>query len=522
MTPEIIRLLELRPDADFRAIRKAYKKRRREIDPLNTGELERLDAAYAEAMKQKRSAGYSDEQISAMRFLGIVPGCSLKTAIKFARNNGLDETEIQTAAGILEPVMPKVSVKDIVLAVLWTVLAWLPVLLARPLYLMIQKSGIDLFPGHSDPELAEWFSGTLTASVTVSILFTITVPLLAFFLWKKVRTRKRLFRKLGVRPGAESQVHDLLAELNIFFFCAALAISTYGPGFYRNAGNYLADYRAMKNETYLSAHIFTPEYAVNYYSKFDIMGRAITDGDGLVLDVRDKLYDNGTNSYVHEATYQYLPHTKLVREVKVDSWRLNEGRTSGAIPQLNRSLELQSLYYIQVYDTSLADSDDQKIATIYLPDISLTPITGVHITQYCWSDGQHIMILLSCIDETVNEWRTAALVLNEDGTILHQHIFPNKAIREAFMMPDGDVILYTHHSKNPPSKFASKAQAVHLSGKDLSLIAETEKPVWFDRYNEIEFKNVSEDGMEVTVGYRFRHDDGSETLREKQHFLPLP
>jgi len=518
MTPEIIRLLELRPDADFRAIRKAYKKRRREIDPLNTSELERLDAAYTEAMKQKRSAGYSDEQISAMRFLGIVPGCSLKTAIKFARNNGLDETEIQTAAGILEPVMPKVSVKDIALAVLRAVLAWLPVLLARPLYLMIQKSGVNLFPGHSDPELAEWFSGTLTASVTVSILFTITVPLLAFFLWKKVRARKRLFRKLGVRPGAESQVHDLLAELNIFFFCAALAISTYGPGFYRNAGKYLADYRAMKSETYLSAQIFAPAYAAGNY-RYDVMGRVITDGDGLVLDVRDELYDNRTSSYVHEATYRYLPHTKLVHEMEVKCRRLADLETKSLAEKDHfRQLLIDEIlkYTHSAPYTQISPSNID--AAYFFRCILEGRWPSYNVQDYIWYDEQleQYRGMISFVDGETGAEKVATFVMNKDGRTLHGHILTGMQIGEAFLLDNGDVILYVLNTPDSTFRFGAEVQAVHLNGEDLSMISQSES-IQISPHDMTDFGKVGTDGINVTVGKSVN------LLNPREHyFIPLP
>lgn len=520
MTPEIIRLLELSPDASPKQVRKAYRKRRREIDPQNTGELERLDAAYAEAMKQKRSAGYSDEQFSAMRFLGIVPGCSLKTAIKFARNNGLDETEIQTAAGILEPVMPKVSVKDIALAVLRAVLAWLPVLLARPLYLMIQKSGVNLFPGHSDPELAEWFSGTLTASVTVSVLFTVTVPLLFISFLRRMGERKRTYRRLEVTPAVPLMNRDIFADLDMIFLCIAVVIALNGPRFYQNAFDYPVDYTAMKSESYLSVHTLAPDYTSDY-NKHDIMGSLVSVGEDLVLDARDELYDDGTpgseNGYVHEATYHYLPRTKLVHHVDVDCWRMAEW---GERTDEQHLQSIQPLYRLLDLHT---ETEEDLIYYHYLRSAIENTGSFENEKRYIWYDEQQdkMFALISYTGDSIAENEVAAIVLDKDGNILQKHTLPGMQVGKVFLLDNSDVILFARTTLQDPENFGASFQAViHLDGSDLSRIAQSESQR-VSPYDEVDFGKVGTDGIDATFKTTV-YGGGTKTVKEEHRFFSIP
>ncbi|MBR6790982.1 MAG: hypothetical protein IKM31_08975 [Oscillospiraceae bacterium] len=324
MLPEIIRLLDLGPNASAGQIKRTYKKRRKEISPELTRELERLDAAYGEFTGRKAEV-YSEEQLRAMHLLGFVPGCSLKEAEKIALDRGKDETEIRKASALLAPLQPKTGPGRIVSFVLRKILAFLPFLLVVPFYKLILDSGVNFFPGHSDPELAEWFSGTLLASATVSVLFTVTVPLLLSAILRRKGSKKRLFRKLGILPASPSLKQDLSAELDLLLVFTALVLTITGPQFYRNTVDYLADYRDMKNENYLSVQLFAPDHVPNG-RRYSSLGSLISDGGGLVLDVRDALYDNSSigskNGDIHETVYHYLPRTKLVHHADVRSWRL--------------------------------------------------------------------------------------------------------------------------------------------------------------------------------------------------------
>ena len=60
MTLEITRLLEISPDSSLPEIRKAYHKRRREIDPDMTWQLEKLDTAYEQALIWFRQHPHDD------------------------------------------------------------------------------------------------------------------------------------------------------------------------------------------------------------------------------------------------------------------------------------------------------------------------------------------------------------------------------------------------------------------------------------------------------------------------------
>ena len=200
MTLEITRLLEISPDSSLPEIRKAYHKRRREIDPEMTWQLEKLDTAYEQALiwfrqhphddptpvrsphsghlnpeqpaQQRMSvkANCSELQRQAMELLGAAPGCDLKAAAGIARRKGVPEDDILRACELISTMPGSNGALHLPVQALWKVLAALPALIAFGLYSLLFGSGVDFFPGHSCPEMARWFSGTLLASsVTAAV-----------------------------------------------------------------------------------------------------------------------------------------------------------------------------------------------------------------------------------------------------------------------------------------------------------------------------------------------------------------
>ena len=216
MTLEITRLLEISPDSSLPEIRKAYHKRRREIDPDMTWQLEKLDTAYEPALiwfrqhphddptsarsphsehlnperpAQQRmpvNATCSELQRQAMELLGAAPGCDLKAAAGIARRKGVPEDDILRACELISTMPGSSGALHLPVQALWKVLAALPALIAFGLYNLLFGSGVDFFPGHSYPEMARWFSGTLLASSAPAAVYTTAVPLLLLLIAEMV------------------------------------------------------------------------------------------------------------------------------------------------------------------------------------------------------------------------------------------------------------------------------------------------------------------------------------------------
>ena len=623
MTPEITRLLEISPDASLKEIKKAYKKRRKEIDPQLTWELERLDAAYQEVLRQsgsrkkspdrqetasppislgssitrirqeqrfaqrqqqnlscpqrdftskalsesvwqsrrdrrnftpkpisqqkhaerdftpkfaestKTTGEYTSDQLWAMQFLGVVPGCDLSKAKKLARNNGLDEAEIQKAAGILEQMSPPKGFLYILRELVWKVLAWLPFLLAFPLYEVLLKSGADFFPGHSDPELAVWYSGTLLASTVVSILFTVAVPLLFILIWRRKGARRRLFRRLDITPASASLRRSISADLDMSLFVIALLLTINGPMFYQNTQNYLLDYENMRDEVYVSSRVLDPDYAYSDH-EFAELGTLFSIGDEQVVDVRYDIlpdhdhpgYDNG---WIHEATFAYLPHARLASAMEIHSYVLYDinVRSNGVYMQnsytLDRTVILSENAHLRIYDESFYSEDEpegSRIFSRYLNDLLNTEVPCLSDRQYIWFDDRQekLMMILPYTDELAGQNNTAMISMDSNGNILSSHVIENCQPESVFMLPDGDLVFLalTAFPEEDSATLGNSVKAVHLNGSDLSLAAVSENSTRVSPYSVIRYGTVSKNGIEAAFG------DYEESEHDEHFFINIP
>lgn len=583
MTLEITRLLEIPADSDLRQIRKAYRQQRKRTDPDMIHQLDRLDHAYEEAVRwfrehpgektsdssfvqvpvpsEKRtflpktphyperherdfSSRYtaaraetgicSSEQLWAMHFLGIVPGCSIEKAKKLARDRGEDETEIQKAAGILEQMQAEEPRWKRDLRMLgMAFLALFPAILTHPVYEAILYSGTDLFPDHSDPELAQWFSGTLIASTLTAVLFTVTVPVLFFFILRWQGSRKRKFRRLGVTPAAASLQHNWPADIALGILIVSLLSCITGPSFYRNTKNYWLDYENMRDEVYVTAQAIDPDftYLDHAYSE---LGSLYEIGGDQIVDVRyDLAYDENpvAESYgrIHEVTYIHLPHTGLAVDADVHTWYLtntypNDGGYTEQFYPIERTLTIGQSGLVRLYDTVFySEPAGEKLTSFYLDTLLNTDEISLRERQHIWFDerSERIFLILAYTDETAHRDNTAVISMDRDGNIIHSHVIADYQPEYIFMLDNGDIVFAALYVFADGTSFqlGTSAMGVHLDGGDLSPKGISDKSIRIAPYSWEEYGAVSEKGIEILF---YDYSDAGGSLQETAETVFVP
>ncbi|MBR6790983.1 MAG: hypothetical protein IKM31_08980 [Oscillospiraceae bacterium] len=128
--------------------------------------------------------------------------------------------------------------------------------------------------------------------------------------------------------------------------------------------------------------------------------------------------------------------------------------------------------------------------------------------------------LFSYTQQTLSRSAIRAVVLDKDGRPLHEHILTGKCIGEAFMLHNGDIILYTSDTLKNPRYSGASVQAVRLSGSDLSLLSQSES-TQLQPYREIYLGKVGTDGIDITITKNV-HDPSSETTGKRHYFLSIP
>lgn len=546
MTLEITRLLEISPDSSLPEIRKAYHKHRREIDPDMTWQLEKLDAAYEQALiwfrqhphddpaaprsprsdppeqpAQQRmsvSTNCSELQRQAMELLGAAPGCDLKAAAGIARRKGMPEDDILRACELISTMPNSSGALHLPVQALWKVLAALPALIAFGLYNLLFSSGVNFFPGHSYPEMARWFSGTLLASSVTAAAYTITVPLLLLLIIRRLRRGKRACRHYRITPAARSVTASLSARVDLLIFLFSLFISLASHPFYRNTIRYAMDYENMANERYVSAQAVEPEmdYRHRSYGDFGSLYRL---DNGQTVQIRDDLYmqeevtgyDRG---WAHEVNLSYLPHTGLTHDAEILSYELysaymdSDGECLETSYALNCTVRLQSDGELTVYRGHYYDSselDDAELLNRF--DLSrLLGLQSLSLEQDPFllfdSKSGMIQLMTSVTDPETHAAHTALAAIDaETGQIMQSALLENWTPERLFLLENGDLCALLFHSLYDSSYYSSGAwaAAVLLDGETLSPLSITEDPPKFSSFYDCTVDSVSESGIEVTL-----------------------
>ena len=561
MTLEITRLLEISPDSSLPEIRKAYHKRRREIDPDMTWQLEKLDTAYEQALiwfrqhphddptsarsphsehlnperpAQQRmpvNATCSELQRQAMELLGAAPGCDLKAAAGIARRKGVPEDDILRACELISTMPGSSGALHLPVQALWKVLAALPALIAFGLYNLLFGSGVDFFPGHSYPEMARWFSGTLLASSVTAAVYTIAVPLLLLLIVRRLRRGRRACKHYRITPASRSVLASLSARVDLLIFLFSLFISFASHPFYRNTVRYAMDYENMANERYVSAQAIEPD--LDYRSSHGDFGMLYRLDNGQTVQVRDNLYmreevtgyDQG---WVHEVSLSYLPHTGLAHDAKVLSYELytaylsSDGECLETSYTLNCTVRLQSDGELVIYRGSFYDSSELDGAEL-LNRFDLARLLGLQALSLEQdpfllfdSASGRIQLLTSVTDPETGAAHTALAAIDaETGQIVQSALLENWTPERLFLLDNGDLCALLFYSLYGSSYYSSgaRAAAVLLDGETLSPLSMTEDPLKFASFYDCTVGSVSENGMEVTL---------SQFEKEETFLIPIP
>lgn len=545
---DIFRLLEISPDSSLREVKRAYSARRREIDPQLSHQIEQLDAAYEQALiwfeqhPQAREGAapggaaaeeqfipvggglsrdvsglFSPSQLEAMRTLGAVPGCNIDAAKRAAKRRGVPALQAERAARILHDMGGSPNSLHYAVQILWKLLAATPVLVVTLLYGRLAASGLDFFPNSGDAELSTWFSGMLLASTTVSVLFTLLVPILLILICRRITAGKRKCHRWGITPASRTVAYSFSAIGDLLILCLSLILCLGGPPFYGDAVRYWKDYSYVQTGQYETRTLLDLQSRYTYYQPDNPFYYDYITDDGQLLSSRKDFYltkeaTGYEQGYAHELTLSYLPNTGLVHQSQIHSYTMYQ--TYSDFPaveysyDLNRSVALRGDGRLEIYSEAAYDIEELEAQ----PPVAQIDLSGFLGSSTGVSIGEDFYLLfnewegtgrLICTLQQQNSSTPYLLTLSfdlSDGKVLGHSLLEDWQCQELLLLENGDFAVLAFHTLFDSSYYSSGAwvSALLLDGETFACKAMTADPPKLPSFYDYTLGTVNAQGIDIS------------------------
>ena len=399
MMLDIFKLLDLDPDSSLSQIRKAYRKRRRELAG-ETAQLERLEAAYEQAVirlgahpdqlggkplpRQKNAPGFTTSQRAAMQKLKAAPGCNLAEAARLAGARGMGATEqrmLLTTIWKADRHFVRFHLIQLGLLALMLWVGW-------GLYGFLMGWPHNFFPDAPSHALAEWYSTTLVAAWVVTVVFGgLFLAALVRVVWWLGRGKRNL-KRLGIEPASPAVTRGASGWFQMVLLVVVTLIALVSTPFLGHAISYTQDWQRMAQNQPVTEHLYEPAWAPANNQPYSTLGQRYrffcSDGSWVTLSSREEI--DCYEAPVQDAIVSYLPKTGLIT-----------------------AMDIQARYWEPAYrnggQLSFAEGDD--LALLLLPDgneVALTWQLGLSFRSTADPETVYGSVSLSQLTGTPVEW----------------------------------------------------------------------------------------------------------------------